>query len=169
MQPHKIMRVTSYALENIDDQKIAFLCCQCNLCELFACLVGLYPKAANQFIKLKLVEKNIKYKVQNGVDPFKSREYRLLPSKRLIARFGLYDFDKPAPITEISIKSELIFIARRQHAGNSTIAVVGIGDNVEEGQLIGKIPENSLGVTIRASISCTVVKITQDYIAIRGN
>ncbi len=41
MQPHKMMRALNYALDDVEGQKTAQLCCQCNLCELFSCPAGL--------------------------------------------------------------------------------------------------------------------------------
>ncbi|AKN32816.1 NADH dehydrogenase [Clostridium carboxidivorans P7] len=167
-QPHKMMRALSYKLEDIEGQKIAQLCCQCNLCELFSCPAGLYPKAANLYFKGKLAEKNVRYKpIKSEFTASKNREYRLVPSKRLIARLGLHDFDKSAPMTEVAIEPKLIHIATRQHVGAPASAVVSVGDHVELGQLIGKIPEDSLGAAIHASISGTVVESGNDFIAIR--
>lgn len=168
MQPHKIMRVTGYQLENVEDQKIAYLCCQCNLCELFACPIGLYPRTANLFAKQKLAEKNIRYNpVHKEFNARKNREFRLVPSKRLIARLGLKDFDQPAPMTEITLKPEVVYIAKRQHVGAPVIPIVSVGDHVDAGQMIGKIPENSLGAVIHTSISGTIEEIEKDFIAIR--
>lgn len=168
MQPHKMMRALNYALADVEGQKIAQLCCQCNLCELFSCPAGVYPKSANLYFKGKLAEQNIRYKpMKSEFTARNSREYRLVPSKRLIARLGLHDFDKPAPMTEVETKPELVHIATRQHVGAPAIPVVNIGDHVELGQLIGKIPEGSLGATIHASISGTVVESGNDFIAIR--
>ncbi|MBV7273996.1 4Fe-4S dicluster domain-containing protein [Clostridium sp. PL3] len=167
-QPHKMMRALNYKLDDIEGQKSAQLCCQCNLCELFSCPAGLYPKAANLYFKGKLAEKNIRYKaVKSEFTASKNREYRLVPSKRLIVRLGLHDFDKSAPMTDTTIKPELIHIATRQHVGAPATAVVSVGDHVEIGQLIGKIPENSLGASIHASIRGTVVESGNDFIAIR--
>jgi Na+-translocating ferredoxin:NAD+ oxidoreductase RnfC subunit len=168
MQPHKMMRVINYSLETVDDQKMAYLCCQCNLCELFSCPIGLYPKSANQVIKQKLVEKNIRYHTdQTQFNSRKNREYRLVPSKRLIARLGLHDFDQSAPMTDVKINPEIVFIAKSQHVGAPAIPVVSVGDHVDAGQLIGEIPENSLGAAIHASISGTVNEIGNAFIAIR--
>ncbi len=167
-QPHKMMRALNYKLENIEGQKSAQLCCQCNLCELFSCPAGLYPKAANLYFKEKLAEKSVRYKpIKSDFTASKNREYRLVPSKRLIARLGLRDFDKSAPMTEVAIKPELIHVATRQHVGAPAAAVVSVGDHVKLGQLIGKIPEDSLGAAIHASISGTVVESGNDFIAIR--
>jgi Na+-translocating ferredoxin:NAD+ oxidoreductase RnfC subunit len=170
MQPHKMMRALTYKLKDVEGQKTAQLCCQCNLCELFSCPVGLYPKAANLYYKEKLTEQNIRYKpIESEFTARKSREYRLVPSKRLIARLGLYPFDKAAPMVEVETKPDVVHIATRQHVGAPAISVVSVGDHIEKGQLIGKIPENSLGSTIHASISGTVVECGNDYIAIRRN
>ena len=170
MQPHKMMRALNYALTDVEGQKIAQLCCQCNLCELFSCPAGLYPKSANTYFKEKLAQENIKYKpIQSEFTPRKNREYRLVPSKRLVARLGLHDFDRPAPITEVEIKPELVHIATRQHVGAPAVPVVLIGDHVQLGQLIGKIPEDSLGAAIHASISGTVVESGNEFITIRRN
>lgn len=168
MQPHKMMRVTNYALEDVEDQKSAYLCSQCNLCELFSCPIGIYPRNANQSIKQKLVEKNIRYTmVQTTFTARKNRKFRFVPSKRLTARLGLYGYDKPAPLTDITLKPELVYIAKSQHVGAPAIPVVSVGDHVAVGQLIGRIPENSLGAAIHASISGTVVEIENAFIAIR--
>jgi len=168
MQPHMMMRALAYKLDSVEGQKTAMLCCQCNLCELFSCPAGLYPKNANMYFREKLAEQNIRYKPEKTeFTARKSREYRLIPSKRLIARLGLNAFDKPAPITDVEMKPELVCIATRQHVGAPAVSLVTAGDHVQQGQLIGRIPEGSLGATIHSSISGTVVESGNDYIAIR--
>ncbi len=168
IQPHKIMRTVNYALDDMEGQENAYLCCQCNLCELFSCPAGLYPRAANQYIKQKLADKNIRFKAgKTDFSTRSSRQYRMLPIKRLIARLGLTDFDKLAPMLDITLNPEIVHIARSQHVGAPAIPVVSVGDCVNAGQLIGKIPDESLGAAIHASISGTVVEITNAYIAIR--
>ncbi len=167
-QPHKIMRSLNYALGDLEGQKTAQLCCQCSLCELFTCPTGIYPEAANHFFKAKLEEQNLRYQpTQKVFEARSARGYRLVPSKRLIARIGLYDCDQPAPMTENSINPEVVKIATRQHIGAPAAPVVSAGDHVKAGQLIGKIPEDSLGAAIHASISGSVVESENDFIAIR--
>lgn len=168
MQPHKMMNALNYALTDIEGQKIAQLCCQCNLCELFSCPAGLHPKFANVHFKDKLAEQNIRYKPNKSEFTVrKNREYRLIPTKRLIARLGLYNFDKPAPMTEVEVKPELVHISTRQHVGAPAVPIVSVGDHVELGQQIGEIPEGSLGATIHTSISGNIVEIEKDFIVIR--
>lgn len=168
MQPHKMMRTLSYTLTNDEEKKISYLCCQCNLCELFSCPAGLYPKSANMMIKQKLMEQGIRYQAAPKEYAIKSsREYRMLPSKRLIARLGLRDFDKPAPMTESEFKPETVHIATCQHVGAPAVPAVSVGEHVQAGQIIGRIPEGSLGAAIHASISGTVVETENGFVAIR--
>ena len=168
MQPHKIMRVVNYALQDIEDQKIAYLCCQCNLCELFACPAGLFPKAANMDVKQRLTEQNNRFQCnQKELTVNKNRENRLLPSKRLIIRLGLRDFDKPAPMIECGLIPETVRIGTCQHVGAPAVPLVQVGDYVKAGQLIGTIPEGNLGAAIHASISGMVVEIQDTFITIR--
>lgn len=167
-QPHKMMTALNYALTDVEGQKNAQLCCQCNLCEFFSCPAGLYPKFANLYFKEKLAKENIRYKpMKSEFTVHKNRQYRMVPSKRLIARLGLNDFDKSAPMAEAQIKPKLVHIATRQHVGAPAVTVVSAYDSVQVGQVIGKIPEGSLGATIHASISGTVVECGNDFIAIR--
>ncbi len=168
MQPHKMMRTLNYSLADTEQQKISYLCSQCNLCELFSCPAGLYPKAANLFLKQQLIEQNIRYRPsKKELAARKIREYRLLPTKRLIARLGLYHLDRSAPMTEKELKPDLVHIATSQHVGAPAIPVVSVGDRVEAGQIIGKIPDESLGAPIHASISGTVIACENSFVAIR--
>jgi Na+-translocating ferredoxin:NAD+ oxidoreductase RnfC subunit len=168
MQPHKMMRTLGYTLSGVEEKKISYLCCQCNLCELFSCPAGLYPKSANMMIKKDLMDQGIRYQAEPKEYATRtSREYRLLPSKRLIARLGLRDFDKPAPMTETVFNPETVHIALSQHVGAPAVPAVSVGEHVQAGQMIGKIPEGSLGAAIHASISGTVVEIENGFIAIR--
>lgn len=95
------------------------------------------------------------------------RPYRMVPSKRLIARLGLSDFDQPAPMSEETITPETVRIMMRQHVGAPAKVIVNVGDAVTAGQLIGEIPAESLGAAIHTSISGTVTAVTPDYIEIR--
>ena len=168
MQPHKMMRIQNYSINDMESIKTAQLCCQCNMCELFACSAGLHPKMANLHFKDVLAEQNVKYKPEKTEFTARSvREYRLVPSKRLIARLGLRDFDLPAPMTEVEMKPETIRVQTRQHVGAPAEPTVSAGQQVQAGQMIGRIPEGSLGACIHSSIDGTVSEVTPDYIEIR--
>lgn len=168
MQPHRVMRALSYNLGDVKEQQIAQLCCECNACELFSCPANLHPKAVNMLYKQKLAEQGIKYQpIQLEFKPRPAREYRLIPTKRLISRIGLTAFDRPAPMTLVDFRPETIRIALRQHIGVPAVPVVAIGEQVKAGQVIGKIPDNSLGADVHASFAGTVMENTNDSILIK--
>ena len=167
-QPHLMMRALNCNLTDINTHTAAQLCCQCNLCNLFSCQVGLFPKDANNFFREELAAKKIKYQPTKEVfEPRAAREYRLVPSKRLVARIGLTEFDKPSPMTEEAVCPEIVHIALSQHVGAPAQPIVKVGDKVKKGQKIGAIPEGSLGAAVHASISGEVTACEDGYIVIR--
>ena len=95
------------------------------------------------------------------------RDYRLVPSKRLIARLGLKDFDLAAPLSDVTLTPDVIRIYTRQHVGAPAQPIVSVGQHVDAGQMIGSIPADSLGAAIHTSVSGTVTEVTPDYIEIR--
>lgn len=168
MQPHKMMRALNYQLGNGEGEAMAQLCCQCNLCELFSCPMGVYPKTTNTYFKEKLAKEKVRYVPdKESYEPRKFREYRLVSSKKLIARLGLRKHDEKAPLTEMTLTPELIGIALSQHVGAPVQPIVMLGDNVTEGQMIGRIPDNALGANIHSSVAGEVVEINEDVIVIR--
>lgn len=168
-QPHKMMRALNYKLDNVEEQTISQLCSQCNLCELFSCPAGLHPKFANMYFKNLQMKQGIRYQPKKETfKPREARAYRLVPSERLVARLGLTEFDKPAPMTDVEIKPEYVHIARKQHIGAPVQPIVSVGEHVQAGQMIGAIPEKSLGAPIHASVSGTVVECGDDYIVVKA-
>jgi Na+-translocating ferredoxin:NAD+ oxidoreductase RnfC subunit len=67
------------------------------------------------------------------------------------------------------VEPEEVHVLRSQHVGAPATSVVSVGAHVEEGDLIGDIPEGSLGAPIHASISGTITEITNEFISIRRN
>lgn len=169
MQPHKMMRKVSYNYENLENAEIAFLCCECNLCELYACPVNITPKSINVLYKELLREKGMKYTPeQTEFFPRATRDYRKVPIKRLIQKLGLMHYDRPAPLTETTFEPDMVRIPLHQHSGAPALPVVKLGQMVERGELIGEIPENALGARIHASISGKITMIDK-YITIERN
>jgi Na+-translocating ferredoxin:NAD+ oxidoreductase RnfC subunit len=169
LQPHMSMRVMNYNLKSIQLKETAQLCSSCGLCEYFSCPIGLYPKSANDILKAELMEQGVKYKpTKTEFKALAVRSNRLIPSKRLIARLGLTPFNKPAPFIEIP-ESEIpeVKIMIRQNVGAAPEVIVAVGDHVEAGQMIGRIPEGKLSAPIHASISGTVTDISPEFITIR--
>ena len=168
MQPHKMMRTLSYASDKPEQQTIASLCSQCGLCEYFSCPANLHPKMTNMIFKENLAAAGLRYQPEKSeYEANRNRNYRLVPSKRLVARLGLKEFDKPAPYTEAFSAPSEVHIALSQHVGAPAEPSVQVGDHVEAGQMIGRIPEGKLGAPVHASISGTVTECEGAYIVIR--
>lgn len=166
MQPHKMMRKVSYSYERLEDAAIAQLCCECNLCELYACPVNLPPKTINMLYKKKLAEAGLRYEPNPAPVLRSTREYRKTPVKRLIAKLGLQEFDRPAPLSVPAYRPRQVKLPLKQHAGAPAQPVVSVGDRVEKGRVIGEITENALGARVHASIGGLVTAVEANAVII---
>ena len=164
IQPHKMMRkIACGSVEGmIDDPEAlnALLCCECGVCELFACPMGLQPRKVNALVKAELGKRGIRYPKQDKeYHPDASREYRKIPTKRAANRAGAgkyYDY----VIKECKeLTPARVAISLKQHIGAPGQAVVAVGDKVRCGQLIAKCPDGSLGANIHASMDGTVKEV----------
>ena len=168
MQPHKNIRMQAYNLDDFEGQQAAQLCVQCNLCDLFSCPIGIHPMYANNYFRTKLLNEGKKYTAsKTEFEVRKNRDFRLVPTKRLIARLGLYNFDRPAPLVDELLEVEQVVISTRQHIGAPAKVIVNVGDKVLKGQIIGTAQENALGANIHSSIDGTVVQADENYVTIR--
>ena len=173
LESHKIMRRFAAGGDIpslLDDPVVrqAAICCQCGVCEQYACPMGLTPRRINALIRDEMRKAGIPYERREALweaDP--ERRNRKLPTKRAAARSGVldyYDF-------EIDILAEAapstVRISLRQNMGAPAQPVVQEGDRVREGQLIARCPEGKLGADIHAGIGGVVTKVT-DYIVIEA-
>ncbi len=168
MQPHKVMRALSYNIKDVKELSIAQLCCGCNVCELYACPVQLHPRSVNDIYKKKLAEQGYRYVLdKEDFQARSARDYRLIPTKRLVSRLGLSAFDKDAPMQQIAWRPQEIVIYLSQHIGAPARAIVSVGDSVTAGQTVGQIPEGSLGAPVHASLAGKVSQVTDKFIVIK--
>ena len=164
IRPHRIMRSISMLEKNSEILKEAMLCCECGVCELFACPMGLSPRLINIYVKNIFRE--------NGVRPEKStrelrgdsmREYRKIPTKRLVSRIGLNKYTDFYETQAITLDSDEVSIPLSQHIGAPAKPVIAVGDSVECGQLIGEV-KDGLGASIHSSIAGVIVEIGNSVI-----
>jgi len=161
LEPHKIMRGLNYLKPDEDVMKRALLCCECGACELYGCPMLLPPRQVNAAIKKGLAGQGVKLDApaqDSTVSPL--RQYRKIPSKRLVAKLGLSAYDRPAPLSGEEYLPGTVYIPLRQHIGAPGLPLVEAGQRVEKGALIAVVPEGALGANIHASISGTVKKVT---------
>ena len=168
LEPHKMMRLASYGKVCDPGQSPmnAFLCCGCRLCE-YACVMGLQPWNLNSQFKARMGAKGIRNELHAqpaAVHPF--RAWKRFPVPRLIARLGLTEYNRDAPLSTDQPAFTRVTIPLRQHAGAAAEPVVKTGDTVERGALIGAIKEGALGANVHASIAGVVREVTPQQIVI---
>lgn len=162
LRPHRIMRSLGIDYQQKETLKEALLCCECGVCESFACPMGLSPRRINGEIKKMLMEKGIK-----GWDPLDLSEihpmrgYRQVPAERLMARLDILGYEAELEDCSWLLEPKEVRIPLKQHIGNVATPVVKVGDLVEQGQLIGDIRQDSLGAKVHASISGRVTNIEE--------
>jgi Na+-translocating ferredoxin:NAD+ oxidoreductase RnfC subunit len=167
--------------------KNALLCCECGICEMYACPMELSPCRINILIKAEFRRREIRPEFSPAGPPSPDRPWRRIPAERMAARAGLADyypagghglsggterrgdlrgsppehFVEPADCARVSIPL-------RMHAGAAAVPRVTPGRRVAAGELIADIPENSLGARIHASIGGVVTGIEGGRIIIEA-
>jgi Na+-translocating ferredoxin:NAD+ oxidoreductase RnfC subunit len=87
------------------------------------------------------------------------REYRQIPTSRLIGRLGLSEYDRGAPLDEKPLAPARVILGLKQHVGEPSVPVVEAGQRLLEGDLVAEIPKGALGARIHASISGRVESV----------
>lgn len=170
LRPHEVMRAINYGLSRPAGQvTAAVLCCECRLCEAYACPLELSPMAYYVGIKQELRAQGWINEVHKRSDltPHPTREYRLVPTHRLIARLGLTAWEhQSCPLDMGDYRPERVSIPLQQHVGAPAEPVVSVGDRLAVGDLIGRIPEGELGANVHASIDGRISAIGETAIEI---
>jgi Na+-translocating ferredoxin:NAD+ oxidoreductase RnfC subunit len=168
LEPHRIMRHLAYnpgmTGEILED---ALICSECGICEKFACPMMLSPREINAAVKQELLNQGVKREPKREnyqVSAFK--DTRKVPLKRLMERLEVTRYDTHPPFYGDEIKVRKVSIPLQQHIGKPAAPVVQPGDRVKKGDLIGEIPEGSLGARVHASIDGSVESVG-DHIVIR--
>jgi Na+-translocating ferredoxin:NAD+ oxidoreductase RnfC subunit len=169
VEPHKVMRSLGFTKTGAAVwNQMAELCCSCGLCTLYACPEDLYPKEACDKAKVEMREAGIKFIQQKPVKVHPIKEGRKVPLKQLIMKLKLQDYDVEAPFNSEKISINKVKIPFQQHIGKPAKAIVKKNEVVEEGQMIGKVPDGELGANIHASISGKVKEVTAESISIES-
>lgn len=162
LQPHEVMRSINYGLTDRPDIVTrAVLCCECRLCEAFACPLELSPMAYYRSIKQELAAqgwRNTRHR-RTDLTPIDMRPYRLVPTHRLVQHLGLEEYEqRGAPLDPRACVPPQVTVPLRLPLPSAVAAtpVVSVGDRVRVGQPIAEIPEGKLSARVHASIDGTV-------------
>jgi len=142
----------------------ALICCECGVCETYACPMGLSPRQVNKYVKSELA--GVRYKKpETPMEPSPMRAYRKVAPPKIMARMGLlglYD-NKAKEFGEFT--PEVVRIPVKQHIGAPARPVVQAGDTVVRGQLIASA-DGKVSANVHASID-GVVSETGNVVVIR--
>jgi len=160
LNPHKIMRAIALGEFNNDVFNEALICCECGVCEMYACPMGLSPMRINVYLKGILKERGTKWSNNRSVfEPNELRDYRKVPTFRLIERLHLGKYLNQHIDEGQELNPQIVKIPLKQHIGVPAKSVVAVGDEVEKGQIIGIVDEGKMGSDIHASISGKIAEI----------
>ena len=173
LQPSHIMRAVS-AREDVETLlqenemvRNVSLCTLCGACTVYACPMGLMPSRVNEYLKNKMAALKIRGIKGESPAPLPGREWRKIPSERIAARAGILKYEGRVSGKLVTVHPREVIIGLRQGIGKPPEPTVELGSLVEAGDLIAEIPEDTLGANLHASISGTVIEIS-DVIRIVG-
>lgn len=170
VRPHKIMNCVTLGLSYQSDVIMeSFLCMFCGMCE-YACPMWLSPKRVYYEIRAGLLSRDIRFqrtKKEYRDDPM--RKFRRTSPSRIVRRYELSAYDaRKADLTIKVLETNRASIPTRQGTGSPAVPTVKEGDRIDEGQVIGEIPEGKLGARIHASIRGRVTYAGPDEVRIEA-
>lgn len=169
LEPHRIMQVIGGGLQDSDAVTRVLLCSECGVCEAYGCTMGLSPRRINAELKAQLAKAGVKNPHRAEIRQARwERDYRRIPTKRLVARLGLEKYDRPAPLVAAGAAPTEVRLPLAQHIGAPACPVVRVGDKVAAGDLVAVIPQGAaVGANLHASITGEVFAI-EGFIGIRA-
>ena len=166
LRPNRVMRsIAVGACET--DLTDALLCCECGICELFACPMMLSPRKINIHVKGLLREHGIKdidktvYEAQS-----EPREYRRISQHRIINRLRLGEY--PTKIDEVVyLDPAEVNVPLKHGVGKPSEPLVKAGDKVEIGTPIAGVEFSDVGCMVHAPINGVVTVVDNSGITIK--
>lgn len=165
LEPHRIMRALAYDEES-EVLKEAQICCECGICELYACPMGLSPRLVNVYFKNKIKEKFESSQEELKAHPM--RDYRKIPTTRQTARLDLDKYDHQALASTIKLDVQKVKIPLKQHIGAPAVLKQKENMEVEKGDLLAEAQTESLSANIHVSLSGKIVEANEKYVIIKA-
>jgi len=169
LEPHRTVRAIQYAEVQEDHRHItsAYLCCECGMCELFACPLGIQPRRILADLKAELVRRGVPNPhLRTELSPDDVREYRQIPTFRLTRRLGLEKYDVDAPLKPEPLRPARVTLLMKQHVGQPAVPAVKAGQEVLAGDVVGEAAKDGISARVHASISGTVESAGEEEIVI---
>lgn len=173
LQPHRIMRKLAaggsvQAMLDDPDIRSAQLCCECGICEIYACPMGLFPRRINSMLKGELAQAGVRYQ-SDGSQPTPSplRESRKAPTEKVAARAGVRSYSGYDIRDLVVGDPDRVELPVKMHIGAAAVPTVAPGDRVAAGELIARPPEGALGAAVHASISGRVEAVGERIVIVK--
>ncbi len=161
VEPHRVMRGVGFGPERYQDFDLyGRLCCECGICDLYACPEDLSPRDACRGTKLRMAESG----VPAGLPPDRAevhplRNGRSVPLSMLKLRLDLRRFDRPAPYRELEPLPAEVYVLHKQHAGAAPRARAAAGSTVTAGEVLADVRDGELGVPTHAPFAGRVKEV----------
>ena len=171
LEVHKVVKAVGSAITNDPTPYYkSQLCCGCGICDYISCQQDINPRVICGEVKGQMLKNNMKYKGKTGpFTPLDEREFRLIPSSRIVSRCNLDKYNVDAPLTSEEVRSDRLFLKLRQHIGKPAEVCVAEGDTVSEGTVLAAVNYGDVGANIHSSADGVVEKIQADGIWIKTN
>ena len=164
VRPETAMRNRMFTRENwpLVHSGNAF-CCECNLCTMYACPEGLNPKGAT-VIEKQIAAAQPKWEgLPVKLHPM--MEYRKVPTRKLMQRLDVLQFQDVGPLLNIEFSPGTVRIPLKQHIGAPAKPLVAVGDSVVKYDCIAEAA-GEISVPVHASVSGTVTAVNEQDIMI---
>jgi Na+-translocating ferredoxin:NAD+ oxidoreductase RnfC subunit len=167
LYPDRLMRNLAAGVAEDTEAFIgAYLCSECGLCAVYGCVMTLDPCAMNHELKAQLEAAGVGRPEPGGGRLRDFEPIRRVPTRRLIARLGLIDYDRPAPLASFEVKLGRVAVKLRQHAGAAAVPVVAVGQTVIAGDLLADMRNGSLGARVHTGVDGKVADITEQAVVV---
>jgi Na+-translocating ferredoxin:NAD+ oxidoreductase RnfC subunit len=167
VEPHKLMNaMANGVLDHSSVLETALGCVDCGVCELYACHHELSPRKMMVMVKKEFAQNGVRPTPGDCTDIHSDRDYRRVPSGRLVMRLGLKKYDVAVPFYTEPIPVSYVKIPLQQHIGQAAKALVTVGQEVQENMCIAEAIEGGLSAHIHASIGGKVSEVSDEYICI---
>jgi len=138
-------------------------CCECNICSLWACPEELDPRNICVTTKRDAKKNDMWLSSEQlqdlTTDAHPLKDYRGVPTKRLVRKLGLQNYTKHAEFVKNISEPKGVSIPLRQHIGELPLVVVKEGQKVKKGQVLAEAKKNALSVPVHASIDGIVISV----------
>jgi Na+-translocating ferredoxin:NAD+ oxidoreductase RnfC subunit len=171
MRPHRVMRAVQIGTD-AEDLFDAMLCCECGICELFSCPLGISPRQMNIIAKNQLRAAGVAGRENwpadvSAVHPEHRRDFptHKVAQARFIDRLRLGGYPNRVTNTRV-FEPDRVRIPLRHGVGKPSTPTVTAGDRVEVGQVIAEVGRDDVGCLVHASVSGRVTGVDEQYISI---